>query len=83
MEINALTIGLAVFATTYLFLRALLSFTQDASEPHALATSIPFISPLIKMAKQSEFYIETWCAIDNLLIILLHIQPGTTLGFWM
>lgn len=34
-------------AAAYVFLSALLHFTQDAREPPASETSIPFISPLL------------------------------------
>ena len=73
MENTALAVGLTIVAATYIFLYALLSITQDAKEPQALANSIPFISPLIRMAKQKEFYIQVWCVIEHLLIILFII----------
>ncbi|GAB1315684.1 hypothetical protein MFIFM68171_05894 [Madurella fahalii] len=43
----------------YTFLRALLRLTQDAKEPQALATSIPFISPLLGLGIQkTKFFIR-------------------------
>lgn len=33
--------------TTYAFLFALLRLTQDPKEPPAIATTIPFISPIV------------------------------------
>lgn len=45
--------------TIYAFLQWLLKYTQDAREPPALATSLPFISPLIGMLrKKTKFYIQ-------------------------
>lgn len=43
---------------TYVFLRFLLAFTHDPKEPPALATEIPFLSPLLGMRKKKKFYIE-------------------------
>ncbi|GAB1317669.1 hypothetical protein MFIFM68171_07879 [Madurella fahalii] len=44
---------------TYLFLRLLLSLTQDAREPPAILTDIPFIQPLIGMIREkSRFHIR-------------------------
>jgi hypothetical protein len=42
----------------YIFLRCLLAFTHDAKEPVALATEIPFLSPLIGMRKKARFNID-------------------------
>lgn len=42
----------------YIFLRCLLAFTQDAKEPVALATDVPFLSPLIGMRKKAKFNID-------------------------
>lgn len=47
-------VGLAV---TYAFIRALLQLTQLASEPPAVSTSIPFIGPILEMARhKSRFH---------------------------
>jgi hypothetical protein len=46
------------FAATYVFLRCLLALTQDAKEPPALETAIPFLSPVIGMRKKAKFYID-------------------------
>lgn len=50
--------GLGSLAALYAFLRFLLSYTQDSNEPRALATSLPFLSPLIGMAKKGKFYTD-------------------------
>lgn len=42
----------------YVFLRCLLSFTHHAKEPLAVATEIPYLSPMIGMAKKAQFYID-------------------------
>jgi hypothetical protein len=42
----------------YIFLRCLLAFTHDAKEPVALATEIPFLSPLIGMRRKARFNID-------------------------
>lgn len=55
------TIGLVfgVFAASYLFLRVLLSLTQDAKEPPAVLTGIPFMQPLVGMIREKgSFYIR-------------------------
>lgn len=44
---STLALVLGSVAATYLFLFALLRFTQDWKEPPAIETSIPFISPLL------------------------------------
>jgi hypothetical protein len=51
-------IGLSSLVTTYLFLRFLLSYTHDENEPTAVATGIPFLSPMIGMAKKAKFYTD-------------------------
>jgi len=44
---------------TCIFLRFLLSATQDAKEPPAILTGIPFVQPLIGMIREkSRFYIR-------------------------
>ncbi|KAI1746708.1 cytochrome P450 [Xylaria castorea] len=45
-------ISVGILAATYFFLRLLLNATQDAQEPPAILTSIPFFSPLVQMLKQ-------------------------------
>lgn len=42
----------------YVFLRYLLAFTQDNKEPVALATKIPFLSPIMGMRKKAKFYLD-------------------------
>lgn len=49
----------AVLAALYVFLRALLFFTQDPREPPAVENGIPFVSPLLAMlSKKGKFYNE-------------------------
>ncbi|KAI0880050.1 cytochrome P450 [Annulohypoxylon maeteangense] len=55
----AVTIALGGIAATYLFLRFLLYLTQDAREPPAIETEIPFFGPLIGMFREkSHFYLR-------------------------
>ncbi|ROW08456.1 hypothetical protein VMCG_03180 [Cytospora schulzeri] len=49
-------IALSGLLSTYMFLRALMHFTQDANEPLAIDTSIPFISPIISMWRKGSKY---------------------------
>ncbi|KAK4157554.1 cholesterol 7-alpha-monooxygenase [Chaetomidium leptoderma] len=42
------------FAATYFFLRFLLSLTQDAKEPPAILTGIPFVEPLVGMIREKS-----------------------------
>ncbi len=55
---SSLVIGLSSLVTTYVFLRLLLSYTHDGKEPVAVATEIPFLSPILGMAKKARFYTE-------------------------
>ena len=50
--------GVSSLVTTYVFMRFLLSYTHDEKEPTAVATELPFISPMIGMAKKARFYTE-------------------------
>lgn len=57
----AFTVSLVLggLAATYVFLRILLNLTQDAREPPAILTNIPFIQPLIGMIREKErFYVR-------------------------
>ncbi|KAK4184523.1 cholesterol 7-alpha-monooxygenase [Podospora australis] len=55
----AVSVAFGGIAATYLFLRFLLQFTQDAREPPAILTSIPFLQPLAGMIGEKErFYIR-------------------------
>lgn len=38
----------------YIFLRGLLFFTQDAREPPAILTEIPFFGPLVGMVREKS-----------------------------
>jgi hypothetical protein len=42
----------------YIFLRCLLAFTQDAKEPVAQVTGLPFLGPLLGMRGKAKFFIE-------------------------
>jgi hypothetical protein len=43
----------------YLFLHLILQITQEKREPPAIATAIPFLSPILGMLrKKSKFYVE-------------------------
>jgi hypothetical protein len=43
----------------YVSFQLLLHFTQDKREPPSLATTIPFLSPIIGMSrKKTKYYIE-------------------------
>ncbi|EAQ82875.1 hypothetical protein CHGG_11051 [Chaetomium globosum CBS 148.51] len=48
------SIALAGLAATYVFLRVLLNLTQDAKEPPAILTGIPFVEPLIGMIREKS-----------------------------
>ncbi|KAI1414862.1 cytochrome P450 [Hypoxylon sp. FL1857] len=52
----SLSVVFGGLAATYLFLRFLLYLTQDAKEPPAIVTGIPFFGPLIGMARQKSGY---------------------------
>ena len=43
---------LATLVASYLFLRVVLVLTQDAKEPPAILTNIPFLAPLIATFKE-------------------------------
>lgn len=60
MTIMASSVLLVIsgLAVTYVFLRFLLAFTHNAKEPPALATEIPFLSPIVGMRKKGKFYID-------------------------
>jgi hypothetical protein len=51
-----------VVAAIYVSFQLLLHFTQDKREPPPLATTIPFLSPIIGMSrKKTKYYIELRC----------------------
>jgi hypothetical protein len=57
--LSTVTLAVGVAASTYLFLRLLLRLTQDAREPPAILTGLPFVSPLIGMIREkSRFHIR-------------------------
>jgi hypothetical protein len=56
---EAVAVAAAVATVLYLILHLILNITQDKREPPAIATSIPFLSPILGMSrKQSKFYID-------------------------
>jgi hypothetical protein len=48
------TLAVGVIGSTYLFLQLLFRFSQDAKEPPAILTAIPFVSPLIGMIRENS-----------------------------
>ncbi|KAM0810028.1 putative Cytochrome P450 [Seiridium cardinale] len=50
------TIAAGAIAATYLFFRFLLHLTQSAREPPAIATGLPFLSPLIGMIREKASF---------------------------
>ncbi|KUJ19323.1 cytochrome P450 oxidoreductase, partial [Mollisia scopiformis] len=54
---SPLAFAIGGLVSTYVFLRLLLHYTQDGKEPPVVATTIPFISPILGMAKKkTHFY---------------------------
>jgi hypothetical protein len=61
METVPRAVGVVVAVATifYLSLHLILQITQENREPPAIATSIPFLSPILGMSrKKSRFYVE-------------------------
>ncbi|KAK8136706.1 cytochrome P450 [Apiospora sp. TS-2023a] len=62
---------------TYAFLRAVLYFTQDSREPPMVMASIPFVSPILGMIRESmDFYPQMRERYRGLPIYTLRL-PGT------
>ncbi|KXX74860.1 Cholesterol 7-alpha-monooxygenase [Madurella mycetomatis] len=56
---STLAVAGAWLVAVYIFLRALLSFTQDPREPQTIENGIPFLSPILAMmSKKAKFYSE-------------------------
>ena len=56
---GVVVVAAAAAMVLYLSLHLVLNITQDKREPPAIATSIPFLSPILGMScKKSKFYIE-------------------------
>lgn len=56
---STLALCLGSLAAAYAFLSALFHFTQDAKEPPAVETSIPFISPLLGLIPgMQDFFVK-------------------------
>lgn len=53
---SSLTTAAAGLAGAYLFLCALLRFTQDAREPPTVENLIPFLSPILGMISKGSNY---------------------------
>ncbi|KAI1358214.1 cytochrome P450 [Xylaria arbuscula] len=52
------SVAFGSIASLYLFLRILLSLTQDVQEPPAIETSLPFLGPLINLLRgKSQYYV--------------------------
>lgn len=59
---SASAVALGGFAASYLFLRLILYLTQDAREPPAILTSVPFFGPLVGMIREkSSFHLRLRC----------------------
>jgi hypothetical protein len=52
--LSSVTLVIGVATSTYLLLRLLLHLTQDATEPPAILTELPFASPLIAMIREKS-----------------------------
>ncbi|KAI1272186.1 cytochrome P450 [Xylaria sp. FL0933] len=53
---SLITAAFGAVIATYLFLQMLLHLTQDSKEPRVVATSIPFVSPILGMRKRNSRY---------------------------
>lgn len=56
--ISTVVLVVSGLGATYVFLRFLLAFTQDAKEPPSVETAIPILSPIIGMRKKGKFYTD-------------------------
>jgi len=72
---SSLVLVVGIMAATYVFLSALLHFTQDSKEPSAIETSIPFMSPLLGFLPGMQKYFMKLRDKYNLPIYTLRI-PG-------
>ena len=55
----SISVIFGILAATYLFFRFLLNFLQDAKEPPAILTGIPFVAPLVGMIREkSRFFVR-------------------------
>ncbi|KAJ3579174.1 hypothetical protein NPX13_g1392 [Xylaria arbuscula] len=54
---SIITIAFGTIVATYVFFRVLMVSTQDEREPQAIETNIPFLGPMVGMAREkSSFY---------------------------
>ncbi|KAI0805668.1 cytochrome P450 [Xylaria sp. FL0064] len=53
---SLITAAFGAVIATYMFLQVLLHLTQDSKEPRVMATSIPFVSPILGMRKRNSRY---------------------------
>ena len=58
MSLDGISIGLIGLLLAYLFLWAVLYLTQDAREPPAVDTLVPFISPLTSLKREGSKYFK-------------------------
>lgn len=66
---SILALVLGSVGAAYVFLSALLHFTQDSKEPPAIETTIPFISPLLGLiAGMQRFFVKLRSTLSDLLI---------------
>lgn len=57
---------------TYLFVRFYLHITQDAREPPAIETHLPFLGPFIRMIKEKhKFHIHLRCILAYFVLKLV------------
>ncbi|KAI1074301.1 cytochrome P450 [Whalleya microplaca] len=76
---SVLAVVLGSIIATYVFFGALLRLTQDAKEPALVSTSIPFLSPILGMARWNMgFYLHMRDKYPSLPIYTLRL-PGVRL----
>lgn len=65
---SSLVLVVGIIAATYVFLSALLHFTQDSKEPSAIETSIPFMSPLLGLLPgMQKYFVKLRSVIQDML----------------
>lgn len=66
---STLALVLGSVGAAYVFLSALLHFTQDSKEPPPIETTIPFISPLLGLIPgMQRFFVKLRSTLSDLLI---------------
>jgi len=72
---STITLVISIVTGAYAFFAALLRFTQDAKEPPAIETWIPFLSPLLGLILgMQKFTIRLRLVASNILCMLLKSQ---------